>query len=109
VDLVARAVAQPLSVAFGHQVIVENRPGASGLVATQFVAKAAPDGYTLLAMANTFAVVPSLISRPGYDPLKDFTGISLTCWCRRCWWSIPLFRCVRSNNSSRSPRRGRAS
>ena len=79
VDLVARAVAQPLSVAFGHQVIVENRPGASGLVATQFVAKAAPDGYTLLAMANTFAVVPSLISKPGYDPLKDFTGISLTC------------------------------
>jgi len=79
VDLVARAVAQPLSLAFGHQVVVENRPGASGLVATQFVAKAAPDGYTLLAMANTFAVVPSLISKPGYDPLKDFTGISLTC------------------------------
>jgi tripartite-type tricarboxylate transporter receptor subunit TctC len=79
VDLVARAVAQPLSVAFGHQVIVENRPGASGLVATQFVAKAAPDGYTLLAMANTFAVVPSLIANPGYDPQKDFTGISLTC------------------------------
>jgi tripartite-type tricarboxylate transporter receptor subunit TctC len=79
VDLVARALAQPLSVAFGHQVVVENRPGASGLVATQFVAKAAPDGYTLLAMANTFAVVPSLISKPGYDPLKDFTGISLTC------------------------------
>lgn len=79
VDLVVRAVAQPLSVAFGHQVVVENRPGASGLVATQFVAKAAPDGYTLLAMANTFAVVPSLISNPGYDPLKDFTGISLTC------------------------------
>jgi len=79
VDLVARAVAQPLSVAFGRQVIVDNRPGASGLVATQFVAKAAPDGYTLLAMANTFAVVPSLISKPGYDPLKDFTGISLTC------------------------------
>ena len=79
VDLVARAVAQPLSVAFGRQVIVENRPGASGLVATQFVAKAAPDGYTLLAMANTFAVVPSLISKPGYEPLKDFTGISLTC------------------------------
>ena len=38
-----------------------------------------PDGYTLLAMANTFAVVPSLISNPGYDPLKDFAGISLTC------------------------------
>jgi tripartite-type tricarboxylate transporter receptor subunit TctC len=79
VDLVARAVAQPLSAGLGQQVIVENRPGSSGLVATHFVAKAAPDGYTLLAMANTFAVVPSLISNPGYDPLKDFAGISLTC------------------------------
>jgi tripartite-type tricarboxylate transporter receptor subunit TctC len=48
-------------------------------VATHFVAKSAPDGYTLLAMANTFAVVPSLISNPGYDPLRDFAGISLTC------------------------------
>ena len=79
VDLVARAVAQPLGAGLGQQVIVENRPGSSGLLATQIVAKAAPDGYTLLAMANTFAVVPSLIANPGYDPLKDFSGISLTC------------------------------
>ncbi|MBI3915718.1 MAG: tripartite tricarboxylate transporter substrate binding protein [Betaproteobacteria bacterium] len=79
VDLVARAVARPLSAGLGQQVIVENRPGSSGLVATHLVAKAVPDGYTLLAMANTFAVVPSLISNPGYDPLKDFAGISLTC------------------------------
>ena len=79
VDIIARAVAQPLGGALGHQVIVENRPGASGLPGTQIVARSAPDGYTLLAMANTFAVVPSLISSPGYDPLKDFAGISLTC------------------------------
>ena len=79
VDLVARAVAQPLATALGHQVLVDNRPGSSGLVATQFVVKAAPDGYTLLAMANTFAVVPSLVPNPGYDPLKDFNGITLTC------------------------------
>jgi tripartite-type tricarboxylate transporter receptor subunit TctC len=79
VDLVARGVAQPLGAGLGQQVIVENRPGSSGLVATHFVAKAAPDGYTLLAMANTFAVVPSLISNPGYDPLRDFAAISLTC------------------------------
>jgi tripartite-type tricarboxylate transporter receptor subunit TctC len=79
VDLVARAVAQPMSAGLGQQVVVENRPGSSGLVATHFVAKAPPDGYTLLAMANTFAVVPSLISNPGYNPLKDFAGISLTC------------------------------
>mgnify|MGYP001451690984 CR=1 FL=1 len=79
VDIVARSLAQQLSEYIGQQVIVENRPGASSLVGTQFVAKAAPDGYTLLAVANTFAVVPAIIANPGYDPLKDFTGVTLTC------------------------------
>jgi tripartite-type tricarboxylate transporter receptor subunit TctC len=79
VDIVARAVAQRLSESLGQQIIVENRPGASSLVGTQAVAKAAADGYTLLAMANTFAVVPSIVTNAGYDPLKDFTGISQTC------------------------------
>jgi tripartite-type tricarboxylate transporter receptor subunit TctC len=79
VDLVARAVAQRLTESLGQQVLVDNRPGASGLVGTQLVAKSAPGGYTLLAMANTFAVVPSLMAHPGYDPLKDFAAISLTC------------------------------
>ncbi len=78
-DIVARAIAAPMGEAFGHQVIVENRPGASSLVGTQFVAKAPADGYTLLAIANTFATVPSLMKNPGYDALKDFTGVSLTC------------------------------
>lgn len=78
-DIVARAVAQQAAEGLGQQIVVENRPGASAMVGTQFVAKAAPDGYTLLAIANTFAVVPSLVSHPGYDPLKDFTGVSLTC------------------------------
>jgi tripartite-type tricarboxylate transporter receptor subunit TctC len=79
VDLVVRSIAPQLGENLGQQVIVENRPGASSLVGTQMVAKAAPDGYTLLAMANTFAMVPSIISNPGYDPLKDFTGVTLTC------------------------------
>jgi tripartite-type tricarboxylate transporter receptor subunit TctC len=78
-DIVTRAVAQRLGEGLGQQVIVENRPGASSLVGTQFVAKSAPDGYTLLSMANTFAVVPSLVANPGYDPLKDFTAVSQTC------------------------------
>jgi tripartite-type tricarboxylate transporter receptor subunit TctC len=78
-DIVARAVAQRLGEGLGQQVIVENRPGASSLVGTQLVAKSPPDGYTLLAMANTFASVPAVIAKPGYDPIKDFTGVSLTC------------------------------
>ena len=79
VDLVARALAQRLSDALQQQLVVENRPGASSLVGTQLVAKSPPDGYTLLAIANTFAVVPSIIPNAGYDPLRDFAPISLTC------------------------------
>ena len=78
-DIVARAVGQRLSEGVGQQVIVENRPGASSLVGTQYVAKSAPDGYTLLAMANTFTAVPAVIANPGYDPVKDFTGVTMTC------------------------------
>ncbi|MGH8617669.1 MAG: Bug family tripartite tricarboxylate transporter substrate binding protein [Burkholderiales bacterium] len=79
VDIVARLLAQHMAETFGQQVIVDNRPGASSLVGTQQVAKAPGDGYTLLAMANTFAMVPSIISNPGYDPLKDFSAVTLTC------------------------------
>lgn len=79
VDIVARSIAQQLTENLGQQVIVENRPGASSLVGTQLAAKTAPDGYTLLAVANTFAMVPSIVPHPGYDPLKDFSAITLTC------------------------------
>ncbi len=78
-DIVARAIGQRLGEGLGQQVIVENRPGASSLVGTQYVAKSAADGYTLLAMANTFASVPAVIANPGYDPVKDFAGVTLTC------------------------------
>ena len=79
VDLVVRAYAQQISESIGQQIVVENRPGASSLVGTQYVAKSAADGYTLLAIANTFATVPSIVSNPGYDPFKDFAAITLTC------------------------------
>ena len=78
-DIVARAVSQRLAESLGQQFIVENRPGASSLVGTQYVAKSVPDGHTLLAMANTFTAVPAVIANPGYDPVKDFTGVSITC------------------------------
>src|SRR5258708_4202907 len=79
VDMVARTLADQVSKSLGQPVLVENRPGASSLVGTQFVARSAPDGYTLLAIANTFATVPLIVANPGYDPLKDFTGVTLTC------------------------------
>src|SRR5262245_4219312 len=79
VDIVARTVAEQIAKALGQPVVVENRPGASSLVGTQLVAKSAPDGYTLLAMANTFATVPLFVRDPGYDPLKDFAAVTLTC------------------------------
>jgi tripartite-type tricarboxylate transporter receptor subunit TctC len=79
VDLVARALAQQVSESIGQQVLIDNRPGASSLVGTQLAAKMPTDGYTLLAVANTFATVPSIITKPGYDPFRDFAAITLTC------------------------------
>jgi tripartite-type tricarboxylate transporter receptor subunit TctC len=79
VDIVARGVAEQLSKALGQQVLVENRPGASALIGTRYVKGQPADGYTFLAIANTFARVPAIINDAGYDPLKDFTGISQTC------------------------------
>ena len=78
-DIVARTVAEQISKPLGQPVLVENRPGASSLVGTQSVARAAPDGYTLLAIANTFVTVPLVVPAPGYDPLKDFAAVTLTC------------------------------
>ncbi len=79
VDIVARGIAEQLSKSLGRQVLVENRPGASALIGTRYVKGQPADGYTLLAIANTFARVPAIISDAGYDPLKDFTGVSQTC------------------------------
>lgn len=92
VDIVARAVAERLAKGFGQPVVVENRPGASSLLGTQLVAKSAADGYTLLAMANTFATVPLTVANPGYDPLKDFTGVTLTCLVPQVLVANPALR-----------------
>ncbi|MFN0304541.1 MAG: Bug family tripartite tricarboxylate transporter substrate binding protein, partial [Burkholderiales bacterium] len=76
-DLVTRAVSERLSANVGQPVVVENRAGASSTVGTRFVAKSAPDGYTILAMANTFLSTPAVMPAAGYDPVEEFTGISL--------------------------------
>jgi tripartite-type tricarboxylate transporter receptor subunit TctC len=77
-DIVARIVAKGLSDRLGQQLVVENRPGASGNVGTEAVAHAAADGYTLgLANTSTLTLSPSLMAKPTYDPLKDFAPISM--------------------------------
>ena len=77
-DLVARILAQRLTEAWGQNVIVENRPGASGMIGGEAVAKAAPDGYTLLITPQTsVAVAPALYGKAPYDAARDFAPVTL--------------------------------
>ena len=77
-DTLARIVGQNLGTGLGQQVIVDNRPGASGQIGSEFVVKSAPDGHTLvLATTAPNSTAPSLYSKLTYDPLKDFSAISL--------------------------------
>ncbi len=75
-DFVARLVAQSLEVAVGQQIIVDNRPGAGGIIGTSLASKALPDGYTLVLVAASFAAQPSLYAKLPYDPVKDFAPIT---------------------------------
>ncbi len=76
-DIVARAVAQQLSGAFGQQVVIDNRPGAGGNIAAEIVSKAPPDGYTVLTAFPGLTINPSLYSKLAYDPLKDLAPVIL--------------------------------
>ena len=76
-DILARALSQKLSDAFGQSFIVENKPAGGGLVGVEYVAKAAPDGYTLLVSADaTFVTDPYTHSKLPYDPINDFSPIT---------------------------------
>jgi tripartite-type tricarboxylate transporter receptor subunit TctC len=75
-DIIARTVTDQLSKQLGQPIVVENRVGAAGTIGIGQVARAEPDGYTLLIQSTSFAVVASTYSNPGYDSIKDFAGIS---------------------------------
>jgi tripartite-type tricarboxylate transporter receptor subunit TctC len=76
-DVIARLVAQKLSDVWGQQVYTENIPGAGGNTGIAMVAKAPPDGYTILVVSTGFIVNPSLYAKLNYDPIKDFSPITL--------------------------------
>ncbi len=77
IDILARLLTPGFSESFGQQFIVDNRPGASGMIGTEQVAKSAPDGHTLLMTAATFAINPSVYVKVPYDPQRDFAAVAL--------------------------------
>ena len=75
-DLTARMIGQKLNEAFNQPVVVDNRPGSSGIAGTETVARAAPDGYTLMVVASSFSINPALGRKLPYDALRDFTTVA---------------------------------
>ncbi len=77
VDLVGRAIAAGLSEIWGHQVIVDNRPGAGTLIGTEIVVRAEPDGYTMLCTSSTIAILSSMYKNMRFDPIRDLSAVAL--------------------------------
>ncbi|NBP46124.1 MAG: tripartite tricarboxylate transporter substrate binding protein, partial [Betaproteobacteria bacterium] len=75
-DVLARALAQPLSEALGQPVLIDNRAGAGGVIGSDFVAKATPDGYTLLYGSTPLSIQETLLPKLPYSVYKDFTPIA---------------------------------
>src|SRR6202165_2664142 len=75
-DIIARVFGQKLSESFGQPVIVDNKPGGGAIVATEYVAKSPPDGYTLLMSASGISINPAVYARLPYDAVKDFVAVS---------------------------------
>ena len=74
-DIIARTVGQKLAEAWGIQVIIDNRPGASGMIGTDTVAKSAPDGYSLVSVASSHVLHPSLYRKVPFNTINDFTPV----------------------------------
>ena len=94
-DIIARAFGQKLSENLGQPVIVENKPGGGAIVATDYVAKSAPDGYTLLMSASGLSINPAVYAKLPYDAVKDFVAVSELA-------SFPLIMIVAANSPIKS-------
>ncbi len=79
-DMIARTVGPKLSERLGQPIVIENKPGASGNIGAEMVARSAPDGHTVMITANTMLIAASLYRNVPYDPLADFSPISLAAW-----------------------------
>jgi len=75
-DIFARYIGSQLAERVGSQVVVDNRPGAEGMIGSEIVARAAPDGYTMLMASTAFTMNPAVIKKLPYDPIKDFTFVA---------------------------------
>ena len=84
-DVVARLISAPLADVLGKPIVIENRPGASASIGATAVAKAPPDGYTLLFIEITVAIAPNLIAKVAYDPVKDFAPVAVVA---RSWLTM---------------------
>src|SRR5262249_20161081 len=107
IDGIGRILGARLSEMWGQQVVIENKPGAGGNIASEFVARSAPDGYPMYITAAGLAVNRYLFASINYDPLADFAPVTLTS-SPMCWWCQIPRRCVPSAISSRWPRTIRA-
>ncbi|MBC7780106.1 MAG: tripartite tricarboxylate transporter substrate binding protein [Proteobacteria bacterium] len=96
-DIVARAIAARLPEQIGQPFIIDNRAGASGLIGAEVVARAAPDGYTLLVNTSIHVITPSLLAKMPFDALRDFTHVTLLS-------RVPLLLVVPPGSSARSVR-----
>ena len=96
-DVIVRVVGNRLSESLGQPVVIENRAGASGMIGADLVAKAQPDGYTLLVNPSIHVILPSLVPKMAYDAIKDFTHLTLLV-------SVPLFLVVNNDLPVRNVR-----
>ncbi len=104
-DIWARIIAEPLSKALNQSVVIENRGGGGGIVASTQVARAEPDGYTILMGGLAPQILaPAIAGNAGFDALRDFTHIAYVGGRRSCSWCRRRASCVRSATSS-PPRR----